>query len=65
MYLSKYSLSEEELILFLTIISLPKKINGDSSEYKIVVNIRRLLDYIYKTSELVKEYEIKEETDET
>ena len=64
-YLSKYPLMEEELILFLSIISIPKKIIYNNSEYKTVINIRRNLDYIYKTSELVKEYNIKKETDET
>ena len=63
-YLSKYPLTEEELILFLSIISIPKKILSSNSEYKNVLNIRRQLDYIYKTSELVKEYNIKQETDE-
>ncbi|MBQ2873293.1 MAG: hypothetical protein IJE89_04780 [Bacilli bacterium] len=63
-YLSKYPLTEEELILFLTIISIPKKIKYNNSEYKTVINIRRELDYIYKTSELVKEYNIKKETNE-
>ena len=59
-YLSKYPLTQEELILFLTIISIPKKIEYNNSEYKNVLNIRRQLDYIYKTSELVKKYNIKD-----
>ena len=58
-YLSKYPLTQEELLLFLTIISIPKKIEYNSSEYKNVLNIRRQLDYIYKTSEIVKKYNIK------
>lgn len=61
-YLSKYPLTEEELILFLTIISIPKKIKYNNSEYKNVLSIRRQLDYIYKTSEIVKKYNIKENT---
>ena len=36
-YLSKYPLSKEELILFLTIISIPKKIKNSNSEYKNVL----------------------------
>lgn len=64
-YLSKYPLTEEEITLFLTIISIPKKIVSNNSEYKTVINIRKELDYIYKTSELIKEYDIKKETDET
>ena len=62
-YLNKYPLTKEEMILFLTIISIPKKIVLDKSMYKTVLNIRRLLDYIYKTSNLVKKYNIEEETD--
>ena len=62
-YLSKYPLTEEEITLFLAIISIPNKIKESNSEYKRVLNIRRQLDYIYKTSELVKEYDVKQETD--
>ena len=36
------------------------KIKYNNSEYKNVLNIRRELDYIYKTSEIVKKYNIKE-----
>jgi len=63
-YLSKYPLTEEEMTLFLVIISIPNKIIESNSEYKTVLNIRRQLDYIYKTSELVKEYDVKQETNE-
>lgn len=60
-YFSKYPLMKEELLLFLTIISIPKKIIYNDSEYKNVINIRRQLDYIYKTSELVKKYNLLDE----
>ena len=63
-YFSKYPLTKEELILFLTIISLPKKIEYNKSEYKTVLNIRRQLDYIYKTSEIVKKYNLKDNVEE-
>ena len=63
-YLSKYPLTDEEMLLFLTIVSIPNKIINNNSEYKTVINIRRQLDYIYKTSSLVKEYNIKQKTDE-
>lgn len=59
-YLSKYPLTQEELLLFLTIISIPKKITSSNSEYKNVLTIRRQLDYIYKTSEIVKKYNLKD-----
>ena len=58
-YLSKYPLTEEEMILFHTLISIPNKIEYSVSEYKTVINIRKLLDYIYKTSNLLKEYSIE------
>ena len=64
LYLNKYPLTTEEMTLFLTIISIPSKIEETNSEYKTVLKIRRLIDYIYKTSELVKEYSIKQETNE-
>lgn len=62
-YLNKYPLMEEELALFLTILSIPKKIIYDNSEYKNVLNIRRQLDYLYKTSELVKKYNVTQEAE--
>lgn len=63
-YLNKYPLLNEEMTLFLTIISIPDKIIYNNSEYQTVLSIRKQLDYIYKTSELVKKYNIKQETDE-
>ena len=52
------------MTLFLAIISIPNKIKESNSEYKRVLNIRRQLDYIYNTSELVKEYDVKQEANE-
>ena len=63
-YLNKYPLSAEEITLLLTIISIPKKIIQNESVYQTVLNIRKQLDYLYKTSELVKKYNIKQETNE-
>ena len=48
--------AEEELLLFLTIISIPDKIEYNESTYQTVLKIRRVIDYIYKSRELVKEY---------
>ena len=50
------------MTLFLTIISIPNKIENKESEYSRVLIIRRIIDYIYKSSALVKEYGIKQET---
>ena len=63
-YLSKYPLNKEEMLLFLILISIPKKIPKHESMYQTVINIRRNLDYLYKTSELVKKYNIKQKTQE-
>ena len=63
-YLNKYPLMEEEIVLLLSILSIPKKIIYNESEYKNVLNIRRQLDYIYKTSELVKKYNMVKDMDD-
>jgi len=65
LYLSKYSISREEMILFLSVIAIPDKIKYTGSEYKTVLNVRRVIDYVYKTRELLKEYSIKQETNKT
>ena len=62
LYLSKYPLSKEEMILFLSIIAVPDKIKYTDSEYKTVLRVRRIIDYVYKTNVLLKEYSIKQET---
>ncbi len=60
-YLSKYPLHEEEMLLLFVILSIPKKIEYNKSEYLNVVNIRKYLDYIYKTSDLLSKYSKEEE----
>ena len=64
-YLSKYPLTKEEMLLFLTLIAIPSKIKYEETEYKNVLNIRRIIDYIYKTDNILKEYCIKQETDKS
>lgn len=64
-YLNKYPLTKEEMILFLTIISIPSKIKYTDSEYKNVLNIRNIIDYVYKTHELVTKYSIKDKADKS
>ena len=65
LYLSKYPLSKEEMQLFLTLIAIPDKIKYMGSEYKTVISVRKIIDYVYKTDDLLKEYRIKEETNKT
>lgn len=65
LYLSKFPLTKEEMDLFLTMISIPNKIKYQSSEYKTVLEVRRQIDYLYKTKDLRKEYRINEKTNES
>ena len=65
LYLSKYPLSKDEILLFLTLIAIPDKIKYKGSEYKTVLYVRKIIDYVYKTDDLLKEYRIKQETNKT
>lgn len=62
-YLHKYPLSPDEMTLFLAIIAIPSKIKEESTEYKRVVNVRKVIDYLYKTHSLLEKYRIKQKTD--
>lgn len=64
-YLSHYPYSDSELKLFLTIISIPKVIDDTNSEYQKVMKARRVIDYIYKTGDLVAEYSVKKQANKT
>lgn len=64
-YLNKYPLNKEEMTLFLALIAIPSKIKAESSEYKKVLNVRRIIDYLYKTDSILKEYRIKQETNKS
>jgi len=64
-YLNKYPLTKEEMTLFLTLISIPDKIKKKNSEYKTVLEVRRIIDYVYKTKDILKEYRIKEQSQKT
>lgn len=55
-YFNKYPFLEEEMLLFLSILAIPDKIKYYESQYQMVVHVRRLLDYIYKTEEIILEY---------
>lgn len=64
-YLNKYPLDEAEMTLFLVLISIPNKISEANTEYKRVLNVRRIIDYLYKTDEILKEYRIKQKTNKS
>ena len=61
-YLKKYPLTTEELLLFFTIISIPSKVKKENTEYKTVINIRRIIDYIYKTNKILEKYRVEDKT---
>ncbi len=52
-YLKKYPLSTNELDLFLIVISIPPIINITDNIWESTKEIRKKLDYIFKTEELV------------
>lgn len=60
-YFNKYPYAEEEMLLFLTIISIPDKIKYSVSEYTNVINIRKVLDYIYKTKSITDSFHLKKD----
>jgi len=55
-YLNKYPLLDSEQKLFFILISLPPIIELNDSEYNNCVNVRKKLDYIFKTESLVRPY---------
>ena len=61
-YLNKYPLNKEEIILFLTLIAIPEKIKKTNNEYTKTINTNNIIEYIYKTNEILKEYGIKKQT---
>ena len=64
-YLNKYPLSKEEMLLFLSIIAIPDKIKEEDTEYARVLNVRKIVDYLYKTHGLLEKYRIKEKTNQS
>ena len=56
-YESNYPLKEEERILLFTYMALPPKIEIEDSEYKMCIKINKIIDYLYKTSNLIMNYQ--------
>ena len=48
--------SDEEKMLFFIVISIPQKNKKKDKEFKRVKNIREVLDYVYKTENLIRPY---------
>ncbi|MBQ7140411.1 MAG: hypothetical protein IJO32_02785 [Bacilli bacterium] len=55
-YDNKYPLLEEEKMLLFILLSIPKKIEFSDNELESCKQIRKQLDYIYKTENLISEY---------
>jgi spore coat protein YsxE len=62
LYEEKYPLREEERLLLSVYLTIPKIINIDFNEYEICKELTLLLDYLYKTEEiLLAKTKIREE----
>ena len=59
--ISNDSLNEHELKLFFLLIVMPDLVDLNKSEFVNVKQIRTVLDYIFKTEELVRPYYSKKE----
>ena len=53
-YMRSYPLSEEELRLFFIVISIPPIVNLEGKEINVTKEIRKKLDYMFKTENLVQ-----------
>ena len=58
-YESSYSLKEEERLLLFTYMAIPSEIEVLNDEYKMCININKMIDYLYKTSNLILNYQGK------
>lgn len=55
-YEQDYPLLEEERKLLFILISLPDKIEYNDTEYEMCKKVSKLLDYLYKTDDLISPY---------
>ena len=58
-YESKYPLKEDERILLFTYMAIPPKIEINDNEYNMCIKINKIIDYLYKTSNLIMNYQKK------
>ncbi len=56
-YESKYPLKEEERLLLFTYMAIPPSIEINDNEYKMCIRINKIIDYLYKTSNLIMNYQ--------
>lgn len=55
-YEASYPLKEEERLLLFSYMAIPPKIEMEKDEYKMCIKINKIIDYMYKTSNLIKNY---------
>lgn len=58
-YEKNYPLKEDERILLFTYMAIPPKIKWEDNEYKMCIKINKIIDYLYKTSNLIMNYHNK------
>lgn len=63
-YLDVYPLKDHELKLFFILIVLPDEIALNKDEFNNVKDVRYLLDYIFKTEDLIRPYYSKQEKEQ-
>ncbi len=56
LYMEKFPLNEEEKKLLFIMLVLPEEINFSESELKNVYTVRKYLDYVFKTENLIRPY---------
>lgn len=56
-YESNYPLKEEERLLLFTYMAIPSKIEIEENEYKMCIKANKIIDYLYKTSNLIMNYQ--------
>lgn len=55
-YESDYPLKEDERLLLFTYMAIPYKIEIISDEYEMCIKINKMIEYLYKTSNLIMNY---------
>ncbi len=56
LYESKYPLLDDERKLLFILLAMPERIDFNNNEYNNCKNIRKAVEYIYKTEQLIKPY---------
>ena len=57
-YESGYPLKEDERLLLFTYMAIPYKIEIISDEYEMCIKINKMIEYLYKTSNLIMNYQL-------